>query len=130
MQLINLLFIKQTNKVRKASKNVNNVLIKVHQSSSLVNKKDLIMNKDMIYKLLSDRDLNVVMIAEALGVTKQSVHQVINSGRGSKRIAEAVAKACDLTLFDVFPFYAHKKTEKQEREERQKMLNKKLAKLA
>ncbi len=50
------------------------------------------MQANEIYKSLEEKNISARMLASALGVTNQSVSEVIRNGRGSKRIAEAIAK--------------------------------------
>lgn len=87
------------------------------------------MNKDEIYKQLKDKGLNFSMIAESLDVSKQAVHRVISNGKGSKRIATAIAEVCDCSLEDIFPFYAKRMEEKSLRKQQQIALNERLKKL-
>lgn len=84
------------------------------------------MNKENIYKLLSEQGLNPVMVAEALNVTKQAVYQVINDGKGSEKIAKAIAEACNQPLCEVFPFYGQKNDQEKKRVSLQGKLNEKL----
>ena len=51
------------------------------------------MEAHEIYEKLREKQVSARMIAQVLGVTNQSVSDVIRNGRGSKRIAEAIAKA-------------------------------------
>ena len=68
------------------------------------------MESHEIYEKLKSKDVSARMIAQVLGVTNQSVSDVIRNGRGSKRIAEAIAKVLDEPLEKVFPHYAPKQT--------------------
>lgn len=63
------------------------------------------MKADEIYQALKLRGYNASTIAEALGVRPQSVAGVIRDGRGSKRIAKAIAMAGDCSFETMFPFY-------------------------
>ncbi len=67
------------------------------------------MQANEIYKSLEEKNISARMLASALGVTNQSVSEVIRNGRGSKRIAEAIAKVIQKDLVEVFPHY--KKTD-------------------
>ncbi|MCI4078308.1 helix-turn-helix domain-containing protein, partial [Klebsiella pneumoniae] len=67
------------------------------------------MQANEIYKSLEEKHISARMLASALGVTNQSVSEVIRNGRGSKRIAEAIAKVIQKDLVEVFPHY--KKTD-------------------
>ncbi|OOH87934.1 DNA-binding protein [Pasteurellaceae bacterium 15-036681] len=66
------------------------------------------MDQKEIYQALKNKDLNAAMIAEALEVSTQAVSNAIKQGKGSKRIAKAVAIAIDRPLEQVFPHYAQK----------------------
>lgn len=66
------------------------------------------METHEIYEKLREKQVSARMIAQVLGVTNQSVSDVIRNGRGSKRIAEAIAKVLDKPLDVVFPYYAPK----------------------
>lgn len=66
------------------------------------------MDSEKIYQELNQKGLNASIIAEAMGVLPQSVAVVIRMGKGSKRIASAVATAIDKSLEEVFPFYKEK----------------------
>ncbi|WP_228776169.1 helix-turn-helix domain-containing protein [Neisseria meningitidis] len=68
-----------------------------------------IMQANEIYKSLEEKNISARMLASALGVTNQSVSEVIRNGRGSKRITEAIAKVIQKDLVEVFPHY--KKTD-------------------
>lgn len=50
------------------------------------------MEAHEIYEKLREKQVSARMIAQVLGVTNQSVSDVIRNGRGSKRIAEALPK--------------------------------------
>lgn len=67
------------------------------------------MDSNKIYQELNMKGLNASIIAEAIGVLPQSVALVIRMGKGSKRIATAIAMALEKNLDDVFPFYKEKK---------------------
>lgn len=67
------------------------------------------MDSNKIYQELNMKGLNASIIAEAIGVLPQSVALVIRMGKGSKRIATAIAIALEKNLDDVFPFYKEKK---------------------
>lgn len=60
------------------------------------------MQANEIYKSLEEKNISARMLASALGVTNQSVSEVIRNGRGSKRIAEAIAKVIQKDLVEVF----------------------------
>lgn len=66
------------------------------------------MGANEIYDSLEKNNVSARMIADALGVTNQSVSEVIRNGRGSRRIAEAVAKVIQRELTEVFPYYSVK----------------------
>lgn len=66
------------------------------------------MEPHEIYEKLKNKHVSARMIAQALNVSNQSVSDVIRNGRGSKRIAEAVAKVLEEPLEKVFPRYAAK----------------------
>ena len=76
------------------------------------------MNSDDIYQALKDKGHNATTIAEALDVRPQSVAGVIRDGRGSKKIAKAIAVAGNCDFETMFPFY------KEQRERKQKRANK------
>ena len=63
------------------------------------------MESHQIYSALNEKGLSARMIAAVLGVTNQAVSDVIRMGRGSRRIAEAIAKIIDRELIEVFPYY-------------------------
>ncbi|WP_308073599.1 helix-turn-helix domain-containing protein [Neisseria polysaccharea] len=71
------------------------------------------MQANEIYKSLEEKNISARMLASALGVTNQSVSEVIRNGRGSKRIAEAIVKVIQKDLVEVFPHY--KKTDCQDK---------------
>lgn len=75
-----------------------------------------------IYKALEENKVSARMLAQALGVTNQSVSEVIRSGRGSKRIAESVAKVLKKELIEVFPYYAEKPKQKDKIAELKELL--------
>lgn len=87
------------------------------------------MDKEKIYQLINQNGLTATMIAEALNVTPTAVIIVINNGRGSRRIAEAISKVCDQPLEKIFPYYKGQMS-KKEKAQKQQELNEKLAKLA
>lgn len=66
------------------------------------------MDSEKIYQELNQKGLNASIIAEALGVLPQSVAVVIRMGKGSKRIASAIATSMNKSLDEVFPFYKEK----------------------
>ncbi|SSY80672.1 helix-turn-helix transcriptional regulator [Alysiella crassa] len=66
------------------------------------------MEAHEIYEKLREKQVSARMIAQVLGVTNQSVSDVIRNGRGSKRIAEAIATVLEKPLDMVFPHYAPK----------------------
>ncbi|ULJ61027.1 helix-turn-helix domain-containing protein [Wielerella bovis] len=71
------------------------------------------MEAHEIYEKLREKQVSARMIAQVLGVTNQSVSDVIRNGRGSKRIAEAIAKVLDKPLETVFPHYAPKQSHQE-----------------
>lgn len=73
------------------------------------------MKADEIYQALKLRGYNASTIAEALGVRPQSVAGVIRDGRGSKRIAKAIAVASDCNFETMFPFYQEQSLRKLNR---------------
>ncbi|OOF65190.1 DNA-binding protein [Rodentibacter pneumotropicus] len=76
------------------------------------------MTPNDIYQALKNRNLNVAMIAESLGVSNQAVSNVIKQGKNSQRIAKAISIAIDQPLDHVFPYYAksqHKKIVRAEK---------------
>lgn len=75
------------------------------------------MNAKEIYQALKQQGYNATTIAEALGVRPQSVATVIRGGRGSKRIAKAVAVASDVAFETMFPFYQEKKALQKKKSE-------------
>lgn len=87
------------------------------------------MNAEKIYQALNDKGLNASIIAEAINVLPQSVAVVIRTGKGSKRIANAVATVLDLPLEKVFPFYAEKEKIKADRQHKAQVLKNKIANL-
>lgn len=68
------------------------------------------MEAHEIYEKLREKQVSARMIAQVLGVTNQSVSDVIRNGRGSKRIAEAIATVLEKPLDAVFPHYAPKQS--------------------
>lgn len=68
------------------------------------------MNAQEIYRELKNKGTSARMIAEALGVTNQSVSDVIRRGRGSKRIAKSIALVLEKPLEQVFPHYMPKQS--------------------
>lgn len=66
------------------------------------------MEPHEIYENLYKKGVSARLIADVLNVSNQSVSGVIRSGRGSKRIAEAIAKVLDKPLITVFPYYKPK----------------------
>ncbi|QOF67310.1 DNA-binding protein [Actinobacillus sp. GY-402] len=64
------------------------------------------MIQERIFQALKNRGLNVSMLAEALNVSNQAVFNVIKQGKGSKRIATAIAIAIDTPLDKAFPYYS------------------------
>lgn len=76
------------------------------------------MNPSEIYQELQKRNLNIAMIAEALGVSSQAVYSVVRKGESSRRIAQAVAVAIDCPLEKVFPYYARRAQSKTGRAEK------------
>lgn len=84
------------------------------------------MNAEKIYQALNAKGLNASIIAEAIGVLPQSVAVVIRTGKGSKRIAGAVATALDSSLEEVFPFYAEKAESKASRKKKAIALKEKI----
>lgn len=84
------------------------------------------MNAEKIYQALNERGLNASIIAEAINVLPQSVAVVIRTGKGSKRIASVVATALDLSLEDVFPFYAEKEEKRAKRKQKANVLKEKI----
>lgn len=73
------------------------------------------MKADEIYQALKLRGYNASTVAEALGVRPQSVAGVIRDGRGSKRIAKAIAIASDCPFETMFPFYHEQNAKKVKR---------------
>lgn len=88
------------------------------------------MLKTEIYQLLKAKKITTPMIGASLDVSPQSIRSVITNGRGSRRIAQAVANICDKNLYDLFPYYESIDTEKTMQVKKQAELDKKLAKLA
>ncbi len=86
------------------------------------------MDKDRINQLLKDNNATAVMIASALKVAKSSVYEVINKGKGSRRIAAAIAEICGKTTDEMFPYYKWKSEHRKEKTKRQAELSKQLAK--
>ncbi|MDO4693085.1 MAG: XRE family transcriptional regulator [Eikenella sp.] len=87
------------------------------------------MNAEKIYQELSRKGYNASIIAEAIGVLPQSVAVVIRTGKGSKRIATAIAAALDKKLADVFPFYEEKENKKLKRQQKAALLQEKISRL-
>ncbi len=87
------------------------------------------MDRVQIYQLLKHNGATASMIASALKVTPSSVSEVINRGKGSRRIALAIAETCGKKIEEVFPHYKSAMT-KQDKIDRQAELSKKLAKYA
>lgn len=73
------------------------------------------MQADEIYQALNAQGYNATSIAEALGVRPQSVAGVIRDGRGSERIAKAIALASKVSFETMFPFYSEKTQKKEQR---------------
>ncbi|OPH33754.1 MULTISPECIES: hypothetical protein [Moraxella] len=73
------------------------------------------MQANEIYQALKSRGHNASTVAEALGVRPQSVAGVIRSGRGSERIAKAVAVAGGCCFERMFPFYQEQNNKKVQR---------------
>ncbi len=73
------------------------------------------MKADEIYQALKLHGYNASTIAEALGVRPQSVAGVIRDGRGSKRIAKAIAVASGYNFETMFPFYQEQNLKKANR---------------
>lgn len=84
------------------------------------------MNAEKIYQELGKKGYNASIVAEAIGVLPQSVAVVIRTGKGSKRIATAVAAAIDKELTDVFPFYAEKANQSLKRKQKTVFLQRKI----
>jgi len=61
--------------------------------------------KELKIKLI-EREIKATTIAADLGVSKQSVWQVINRQSKSRRIAAAIANALGVSLESAFPEYA------------------------
>ncbi|WP_434777654.1 helix-turn-helix domain-containing protein [Neisseria sp. Ec49-e6-T10] len=70
------------------------------------------MNPDQIYQALSEKNLNATCIAKALSVRPQTVANLIREGKGSKRIAKAIAIALEESIDVVFPYYKSKDKKK------------------
>lgn len=66
------------------------------------------MKPQEIYENLYKKGFSARLVADALNVTNQAVSDVIRSGRGSKRIAAAIAKLLGEPLIAVFPYYTQK----------------------
>ncbi|ARU65461.1 DNA-binding protein [Histophilus somni] len=87
------------------------------------------MSPNEIYQALTNRNLNVAMIAESLGVSNQAVSVVIKQGKNSQRIAKAISLAIEKPLDQVFPHYAQNQQKKALREEKISQLRKKFAQI-
>ena len=74
------------------------------------------MNPEEIYQALNKINLSASHIAEALGVRPQTVSSVIREGKGSKRVAKAVAISLEVSIEQVFPFYAEKRNKKEKKQ--------------
>lgn len=66
------------------------------------------MEAKEIYIELQNKETSARMVAEALNVSNQSVSEVIRQGKGSRRIAEALAKIIGKRVDEVFPHYREK----------------------
>ncbi|MDO4434003.1 MAG: XRE family transcriptional regulator [Alysiella sp.] len=66
------------------------------------------MNAEKIYQELNRKGFDASMIAEAIEVLPQSVAVVIRKGKGSRRIAAAIAAVLERPIEEVFPFYGEK----------------------
>lgn len=64
------------------------------------------MTRDEIVKALHGQDITIGQLAAALKVTRSAVSNVIAAGKGSRRVATAIAKLLDRPLGEVFPHYA------------------------
>lgn len=86
------------------------------------------MQPTMIKQKITAKGLSFSVIASALGVSPVSVSQVANRTATSERIAKAIAKALDLSLYEAFPEYRQKspksKMNKQEKATKIKELKK------
>lgn len=71
------------------------------------------MEAHEIYEKLREKQVSARMIAQVLGVTNQSVSDVIRHGRGSKRIAETISKILEMPLEQVFPYYQYKQSHQE-----------------
>lgn len=87
------------------------------------------MNREKIYLTLKSNGVNATMIATSLAVTPQAVHSVIRTGKGSRKIAEAVANICNKSLLEMFPYYKDVETA-EERRVKQAELDEKLRRFA
>jgi len=88
------------------------------------------MRKTEIYQLLRAKKITTPMIGASLEVSPQSIRSVIANGKGSRRIAQAIADICDKDLYEIFPYYQLLDAEKFQQEEKQAELDRKLAKFA
>lgn len=85
------------------------------------------MNSEDIYQALKNKGHNATTIAEALDVRPQSVAGVIRDGRGSKKIAKAIAVAGNCDFETMFPFYREQKERKAKRTDKINQLKSELA---
>lgn len=87
------------------------------------------MNREKIYLILKSEGVNATMIATSLAITPQAVHTVIRTGKGSRKVAEAIADICNKPLYDLFPYYKDVETPEEKRM-KQAALNEKLSRFA
>lgn len=81
------------------------------------------MHANEIYANLAEKMISARMIADALGVTNQSVSEVIRNGRGSRRIAEAISKVIQKDLIEVFPYYVPNMKRQERMSQLKQLLN-------
>lgn len=88
------------------------------------------MSPEQIHAALHQRSVSASQVADALNVSPQSVSSVIRRGRGSRRIATAIATVLEQPLDHVFPAYADADRQRRDRAATVRALSQKLSHLA
>lgn len=88
------------------------------------------MIQDKIFQALKNKGLSVSILAEALNVSNQAVFNVIKTGKGSKRIAMAIAVAIESPLEQIFPYYSKIQQDKLNRFNKVNQLKNKFAQIS
>lgn len=71
--------------------------------SAMTSKRVIIMDKDAIKQALHAKGFSFTMIAEALGVGPNAVSAIASRRGQSKRVADAIAKALEMPVEEIFP---------------------------